>query len=302
MVRMLTGTITEASPDLGAIVGHTWGRDLPLGYIDLAGGGFLGPLAAGSGRVGHRAQILSLLDDDQVFAAPGWTGTTYPQFTPDAADDAEIGAWLRGRTERFGTGAHVDARLESMDRAGRLRSDALSWLSALELGRSPDALSMLDLAVNLLDARLCSAVLCDTRFDWDTHVGNAQQHAYYDLAFQGLDLLVQQLEQRGMLADTLVAVISEMTRTPRLNAGLGKDHWPHATAMLVGGGIGGGRVYGAYDADMESRKVDLATGEPTDSGELLRYDAFVAGVLEACDVDPGAWLPSVTPFRGFLGA
>ena len=46
MIRMLTGTISTANPDFGAIIGHKMGADLPLGYIDLAGSAFPGKLAA----------------------------------------------------------------------------------------------------------------------------------------------------------------------------------------------------------------------------------------------------------------
>ena len=50
-----------------------------------------------------------------------------------------------------------------------------------------------------------------------------------------------------MLDSTLVLVTGEFGRTPELNAFQGRDHWPNAFSMVVGGGITGGRVLGESD-------------------------------------------------------
>ena len=65
----------------------------------------------------------------------------------------------------------------------------------------------------------------------------------------GLSTLLSDLDRRGMLADTMVVVASEFGRTPEVKAGrIGRDHHPTAfSAMLAGGGIKGGTVYGLSD-------------------------------------------------------
>jgi uncharacterized protein (DUF1501 family) len=267
-------------------------------------------LAAASGTVGHKAQILNLLDDTLSFTAPPASTLSYPHFSPGRADDNAVAAWLKARTERFakgvGTGPannqRISDRFEAMERAGRLKAEAVDLLSTLNLGASASAAQAGALSVELLNADLCSAVIFDTRHDWDTHAAHALQHAFYQATFIGLDQLMSDLAARGMLADTMVAVLSEMTKTPRVNASQGKDHWPHSSALLLGAGIQGGRIYGGYNSLMESSKVDYATGDVTDSGDLLKYDNFIAGLLSACDVDPGGWLPGVPSFDGFLSA
>jgi uncharacterized protein (DUF1501 family) len=58
------------------------------------------------------------------------------------------------------------------------------------------------------------------------------------------------LEQRGLLDETLVLVLSEHGRTPKLNSskGGGRDHWSQAyTVLLAGGGISRGKVIGKTD-------------------------------------------------------
>ncbi len=67
----------------------------------------------------------------------------------------------------------------------------------------------------------------------------------YDQAYSAL---IEDLEQRGLLGDTLVANLSEFGRTPKVNPAGGRDHWPNCfTTYFAGGGVKGGRVVGASD-------------------------------------------------------
>ncbi|MDP7019962.1 MAG: DUF1501 domain-containing protein [Pirellulaceae bacterium] len=99
----------------------------------------------------------------------------------------------------------------------------------------------------------------DTVFNvtcWDMHAnGGNLDNTYldyerhlcpqFDLAFTAL---IEDLEQRGMLDDTVVAVLSEFGRTPKLNSRGGRDHYPPAwTNFLCGGNIRGGQVIGSTD-------------------------------------------------------
>lgn len=65
---------------------------------------------------------------------------------------------------------------------------------------------------------------------------------------QGLSALLEDLSQRGMLDETLVAVYGEFGRTPKINPNKGRDHWGACqSVVLAGGGIRGGQVYGSSD-------------------------------------------------------
>lgn len=87
---------------------------------------------------------------------------------------------------------------------------------------------------------------------WDTHWNHYprmkdQLMPSFDRGFSGL---ITDLDERGLLDETLVAVVSEHGRTPKLNSreGGGRDHWSRAyCTMLAGGGIARGRVIGATD-------------------------------------------------------
>jgi hypothetical protein len=89
--------------------------------------------------------------------------------------------------------------------------------------------------------------VCD---GWDTHSNNFQalQGELLPMVDQSLSALLEDLELRGLLGQTLVAVYGEFGRTPRINKAAGRDHWGSCqTALLAGGGIRGGQVYGSSD-------------------------------------------------------
>ncbi len=113
----------------------------------------------------------------------------------------------------------------------------------------------------------------DTVFNlscWDMHAdGGGLNNTYldyerllcpqFDMAFTAL---IQDLEQRGMLQNTVVAVLSEFGRTPRINPKGGRDHYPNAwTNFLAGGNIKGGQVIGSTDK-IGSRPNDFPIEPP----------------------------------------
>jgi uncharacterized protein (DUF1501 family) len=86
---------------------------------------------------------------------------------------------------------------------------------------------------------------------WDSHGQNFETHRELcaDLD-QGMSALLADLEQRGLLENTLVITLGEFGRTPRINPSLGRDHFASAwSCSLSGCGIKGGTVYGKTDPD-----------------------------------------------------
>ncbi len=108
---------------------------------------------------------------------------------------------------------------------------------------------------------------------WDTHAANfgPLKNLHCPKLDSALSALLEDLSQRGMLQDTLVLAVGEFGRSPRMgvstsgngNAPDGRDHWPYCyTAMIAGGGVPGGRVFGKSDAT-GSTPVENAV-HPTD--------------------------------------
>jgi len=85
---------------------------------------------------------------------------------------------------------------------------------------------------------------------WDTHAQNADRlHDTLCPIFDvGFSALIDDLHDRGLLAETLVVAIGEFGRTPKINAHGGRDHWGHVFSFaLAGAGIRTGQVYGSSD-------------------------------------------------------
>ena len=127
---------------------------------------------------------------------------------------------------------------------------------------------------------------------WDMH-GNAGI-GIFDNGWNGLggampkcdeavSALLGDLQERGLLDSTLVVLVGEFGRTPKISRGsgaIGRDHWPNCySAMVAGGGIRGGQVYGASDSQaayVVDRPVSL--------------EDFTATMLHTLGIDPATRL------------
>jgi hypothetical protein len=87
---------------------------------------------------------------------------------------------------------------------------------------------------------------------WDTHQNNFQnlRQRLASPTDQAVSALIGDLGRRGLLEETLVVCMGEFGRTPRINGQAGRDHWPQVQSILLaGGGVAGGQVVGASDAE-----------------------------------------------------
>jgi hypothetical protein len=119
----------------------------------------------------------------------------------------------------------------------------------------------------------------DGNFFWDTHGNNFNQlkDRLMPPADQGFAALLEDLDVRGLLEETLVVWVGEFGRTPRINrANSGREHWPHCySAVLAGAGVRGGAVIGASD-----RWAAYPASDPVSPEDLG------ATILHALGVDP----------------
>src|SRR6185436_7014082 len=188
-------------------------------------------------------------------------------------------------TERLGDRTALLGRLNSRLRAIDLQGTAGSWnklsqfaldlvtsgnaKQAFDLSREPDSLrdrygrhtwgqSCL-LARRLIEAGVRLVHINwprepgDSAVDnpmWDTHAQNADRLQdvlcpLFDVTFSAL---LDDLESRGLLRETLVVAVGEFGRTPKINNLGGRDHWGSVfSCALAGAGIAGGQVFGASD-------------------------------------------------------
>jgi hypothetical protein len=215
------------------------------------GGGFLGPL----------------VDPLPVNGDPGTADATpalglAPGVSPERLERREA---LLAVLERNGPG------LPGAGALGALRGQAVALSGASGGGPRPFALDAEPTRVRdrygrhrfgralLLARRLAEAgvpmiaihfnemTVCD---GWDTHARNfeALRGELLPMLDQGLSALLEDLGQRGLSGQTLVVVMGEFGRTPKINKDAGRDHWGLCqSVLLAGGGVKGGQVYGASD-------------------------------------------------------
>ncbi len=103
--------------------------------------------------------------------------------------------------------------------------------------------------------------------DWDTHVDNfgAMKNTLLPPMDRAVSTLLDDLESRGLLDTTLVAVFGEFGRTPQINAQGGRDHWHNVcSVMLAGGGLKSGLVVGS-----STKAGDLPLDRPIPFNDVL---------------------------------
>jgi hypothetical protein len=185
-------------------------------------------------RLGNREHLLGRLDG--VFASADRTGLTgrYDRLTQQAFD------LLRGEKSRLAFD------LDREPAAVRDRYGRTQFGQSVLLARR-----LVEAGVSLVQVNWFRGP--DEPSDapcWDSHVNEGQRlktvlAPAFDQAFAAL---LGDLEQRGLLDETLVVCLAEFGRTPRINARAGRDHWgPVFSVALAGGGVRGGQVYGASD-------------------------------------------------------
>jgi hypothetical protein len=118
---------------------------------------------------------------------------------------------------------------------------------------------------------------------WDTHTRNFAILKDVNLPEfdQTYTALLEDLEMRGLLDETLVVVMSEMGRTPRINANAGRDHWTYCYGMwFAGAGIRGGTVVGESDA-----QAAYVKDRPVSPADVC------ATIYECLGIDPDLMVP-----------
>jgi hypothetical protein len=120
---------------------------------------------------------------------------------------------------------------------------------------------------------------------WDSHENNFGMLKKFLLPMvdQVYPALIQDLDERGLLDSTLVLVMGEMGRTPKVNAKAGRDHWPRCGfSLLTGGGVKEGFVFGSTD-----QQAAYPRENPVTPGDL------VATIYHLLGVDPQLHVPNL---------
>ena len=231
---------------------------------------------------------------------PGFLGASYAAFKPDGPGMANLtlrGASVETLADRRRLLSSFDSLRSDLDGSGVYKTvDALTeralgvltsskLVEALDLSKesakvrerygdgkpyqyqfdgAPTVNDQLLMARRLVEAGVRVVTLSYGR--WDSHGENfklVRDHG--GKLDRGLSALLDDLEVRGMLDDVTVIVWGEFGRTPRINKGAGRDHWPQVScALMAGGGMKTGQVIGATN-----RLGEHASNRPVTFGEIF---------------------------------
>ncbi len=258
-------------PEIGAMVARYLGRD----GFDLPSFVRIGPCGnAGAGYLGPRYEPFAIDRDGRLpyFTSPYTT----------APVQARRGDLLRFMEDGFGRDHAAEPfeahRLseQAATRLVRARSafdTSAQWPAARARYGDTEFGRRCFLALRLVEAGVPFVEVGQDNYD--SHADNFVCHkANLDVLDPAWSALLQDLHDRGLLADTLVVWMGEVGRTPYINNRAGRDHFIRAwTIVLAGGGIRGGQVYGATDAD--GREV---ARDPVGEGDLFATIYTVLGV------------------------
>jgi uncharacterized protein (DUF1501 family) len=294
---VLTGYLDGTKADFSVLAAHLTGPDLPLPHLLVSGQSFGGPFGGLSGRLG--GQMERVIDfrrsDDERTYVVSEAGEVFIEEALAAQAALDEGASASAIAGRFAAFRDADGRATKLaDLAASLDVDARDGRRfAQSLGEA-------------FRAGLTCSVTADLEGGFDTHGDNTQQNVRWNEVFRFLDAFATELQAQpgvggGTLLDqTTIVVCSEFGRTPELNGDNGKDHHPYTSMLLVGKNVRGGTMVGLTDGDQEGVRIDLRTGQPSDTGVVLDVTHVVAGMVALVGGNPTDFLPTVTPCTGFV--
>ncbi|QDT69349.1 Sulfatase [Planctomycetes bacterium MalM25] len=243
-------------PSLGSVVSHEYGprKNLPP-YISIpgevtefGGSGYLSsayaPFSVGGDPANAKFAVRDLnlsadVSDERYHRRLAALETINKRFTERAESDAvsAMDTFYQRAYDLIGS-EHAREAFNLQKEPGKVRD---------RYGRNAAGQRLL-LARRLVESGARFVTL--TYGGWDHHQQITQNMRRLVPALdQGFSTLINDLDERGLLDDTLVMVSSEFGRTPKINADAGRDHWSKVFSVaLAGGGIKRGAVVGSSDA------------------------------------------------------
>ncbi len=302
---MMTGTTNDGASDWAAIMAGQNGGGLSLPQLVLSGPSYPGKHGTSVTRTGTSGQLEALLSGDVI----EWSdqNTRLPHQRAEdhmdsyllrrAAAAVESEPMPRAKELYESYGASLERAVNLKDLQSIINWDAGGDLT--ELGK---------LTADLLQLGICRCIMMNHGGSgWDSHTDNdATQSQSWESLFSGLyDMANRFAALPGkvaptMLDETLIVVLSEMGRTPGLNDGDGKDHWPFTSALVMGPGITGDRVIGATDEFYYGKTIDPDSGELYAGGIDLTVSNLGATLLNLVGIDHEPYLSGVPALPGLL--
>lgn len=292
---VMTGTSASSYADWPTILAANSSIPSPLPHVVFSGPSYAGTAASAVVRAGG-GTLLDLLDASIL----GQSDSPTPIMS--SPTDSMVDAFVQKRVNSYasairGGGVQRTESLRTnleraMELEGRRFEAGLSDLGSAMLDQGLKACELFRLGLSR-----CAMIGVDGGYD--THSNEGSQILMQDPFFAALDEILSHAAttpgySTPWLIDELVIVaLSEFGRTPKLNGGNGKDHWPYGSALVVGSGVRGNQNLGYTDENLIALPIDFATGKPSSSGDMLGCEHLGAALLKIGGLDPQQHLPDV---------
>jgi uncharacterized protein (DUF1501 family) len=187
--------------------------------------------------------------------------------------DADVDSQLLDALDKFGKQAHL---MMTSPRAKKAFDVSLESENIQKLFSADELNQSLLLACRLFEFDIPFITI--TNQGWDTHLNNFVGHKrLMEPLDAGLPAVMETLKSKGMLERTLVIVMGEFGRTPKINPNSGRDHYPRVNwCLMAGGGVKPGQLIGGTDKG----------GEAPDDSTDITPDDIAATIYHSLGIDP----------------
>lgn len=299
---VMTGTTASSFSDWPTLLAARSPVEYPLPHVVFSGPSYPGTEGQAVVRAGG-GTLLDLMDGRIVGASDR------PAPLPPTPSDSMVDAFVHRRIADFTASQTGEARaraeglLSNLERAMELEG------RQFEAGLSDLGNRLVDQAIKaseMFRLGLSRCAMIRIPGGWDSHGNNNVQAPAQVAFYEALDELMEHLASTPghaatwLIDEVVIVATSEIGRTPRLNGGGGKDHWPYGSTLVVGAGVNGNRMLGRTDGGLVAQPIDLKTGEPSSSGVLLGCENVGVALLELGGIDANKALPGIPSFRALL--
>ena len=244
-------------PDWPTILGERVFSESPIPHLVLSGEHFAGDLGYLVAKTGVGGQLDALLDGrlDLLSDVVIDSGDERLRLAEMQLRQRRLQKLLQSSNQTPEERILLNQMAVLSERAQILRERPIRW------NTDGSFIGDCQVAADVLTEGLTSCVSLTHPALWDSHSDNDvfQQWLWEEL-FYGLGELCGTLAATPsgsgtLLDETTIVVVSDMGRSPTLNASLGKDHWPYSSALIISSAIEGNRSVGGYDSGFQGLNI-----------------------------------------------
>jgi len=299
---MLTGTSASSYADWPTLLAANSTIEYPLPHVVFSGPSFAGTQGQAVVRAGG-GTLLELIDG----SINGRSDQPAPVPAPpidDIIDDfvykrvADFASQQSGVAKERAEGLLSNIE-RSMELEGRQFEAGLDDLGNTFVDQALKATEMFRLG-------LSRCAMLRIPGGYDSHGNNMVQAPaqvdFYSAIHEVMDHMAKTPGHttRWLIDEVTIVAMSEFGRTPKINGGGGKDHWPYNSVFVAGAGVKGNQTIGYTDGGLIAEPIDFKSGKRDPTGQILGCEHLGMALCKIGGLDPSKLLPGVDVLEALL--